>query len=47
MYVQIEVPKNLTGPQKEILKQFAEATGMKNYKNKQKFSDKIKTYFGG
>ncbi len=47
VYVQIEVPKNLTGPQKEILKQFADATGMKNYKNKQKFSDKIKNYFGG
>ncbi len=47
VYVQIEVPKNLTSAQKEILKQFADATGMKNYKNKQKFSDKIKSYFGG
>lgn len=47
VYVQIEVPKNLSAPQKELLKQFAEASGMKNYKNKQKFSDKIKNYFGG
>ncbi len=47
VYVQIEIPKNLTAPQKELLKQFADATGMKNYKNKQKFSDKIKNYFGG
>ncbi|MBQ7032940.1 MAG: molecular chaperone DnaJ [Clostridia bacterium] len=47
VYVQIEVPKNLTAPQKELLKQFADATGMKNYKNKQKFSDKIRNYFGG
>lgn len=47
VYVQIEVPKNLTTAQKEILKQFAEATGMKNYKSKQKFSDKIKNYFEG
>ncbi len=47
VYVQIEVPKNLSAPQKELLKKFADATGMKNYKNKQKFSDKIKNYFGG
>ncbi len=47
VYVQIEIPKNLTAPQKEILKKFADATGMKNYKNKQKFSDKIRNYFGG
>ncbi len=47
VYVQIEVPKNLSAPQKELLKQFADATGMKNYKNKQKFADKIRNYLGG
>ena len=47
VYVQVEVPKNLTAQQKELLRKFADALGMKNYKNKQKFSDKIKNYFGG
>ncbi len=47
VYIDIEVPKNLSAAQKDILKKFAEESGMKNYKNKQKFTDKIKNYFGG
>lgn len=47
VYIQIEVPKNLSAAQKDILKQFAQATGNKNYKTKQKFMDKLKSSLGG
>lgn len=40
--VAVEVPKNLTNHQKELLKQFDAATGDKNYKKQKSFFDKIK-----
>jgi molecular chaperone DnaJ len=43
--VKIEVPKNLTSDQKEILRSFAGSTGSKNYKEKQSFVDKLKSHF--
>ncbi len=43
VYIDVEVPKNLTSEQKKILESFAEATGSKNYKTKKSFYDKIKS----
>ena len=43
--INIEVPKNLSNSQKEILKQFDEACEGKNYKNKKNFFDKMKDLF--
>ena len=43
--INIEVPKNLSNAQKEILKQFDEACEGKNYKNKKNFFDKMKDLF--
>lgn len=43
--VKIEVPKNLNEEQKNILRSFATSTGEKNYKEKQRFVDKIKKHF--
>ncbi len=40
--ITIEVPKNLTSKQKEILKQFDEASGSANYQKRSSFFDKIK-----
>jgi len=39
--VVIEVPKNLSGTQKDILKQFAESCGNSNYSKRQTFFSKI------
>lgn len=43
--VEIEVPKNLTAAEKDILKQFDSATGGKNYKKQKTFFDKMKDIF--
>ncbi len=40
--VNVEVPKNLNGKQKEALKKFGEACTNKNYEKKQKFFDFFK-----
>ena len=44
--VTIEVPKNLTDKQKEILQEFDSATGEKNYQKRKGFFDKLKNMFG-
>lgn len=41
----IEVPKNLSQAQKELLRAFAEETGEKNYKGRKNFVDKMKKLF--
>lgn len=38
----VEIPKGLNAKQKELLKQFAEATDVKNYTKKKSFFDKFK-----
>lgn len=43
--VTIEVPKNLNGKQKELIKQLDGATGDKNYAKRKGFFDKIKKMF--
>ncbi len=43
--VEIEVPKNLSNSQKDILKQFDSATEGKNYKKQKTFLDKMKDIF--
>ena len=39
--VAVEVPKNLTGAQKDALRKFAEQCGKGNYSKKEKFFSKI------
>lgn len=43
--VHIEIPKNLTKQQKEILAKFDDSVPESQYNNKKKFSDKIKDFF--
>ena len=43
--VMVEVPKNLTSEQKELLKTFGEKTGSGNYKKSKGFFDKLKDMF--
>ena len=43
--VRVEVPKNLTPKQKELLKEFEASLGEKNNKEKKSFIDKIKSHF--
>ncbi len=43
--IQVEVPKNLTKEQKEILKKFDNETDEKNYKKQKGFFDKLKDMF--
>ncbi len=43
--VNVEVPKNLTSRQREILAQFAEESNEKNYNKGRKFKDVLKDYF--
>ena len=40
--ITIEVPRNLTSKQKEILRQFDEVSGSTNYQKRASFFDKIK-----
>ena len=44
--VTIEVPKNLSNKQKQLIKEFEEATGDKNYQKRKGFMDKLKDLFG-
>ena len=44
--VVIEVPKNLSSKQKQIIKEFDESTGDKNYQKRKGFMDKLKDLFG-
>lgn len=44
--VTIEVPKNLSGKQKEILREFDKQGNEKNYQKRKGFFDKIKDLFG-
>lgn len=41
----VEVPKELSKSQKELLKNFDSATGDKNYKKKKTFTEKVKDFF--
>ena len=45
--VSIEVPTNLTGKQKDMLREFEASTGDKNYAKRKSFFDKIKDAFKG
>ena len=45
--VVVEVPKNLTQEQKNILGQFAATTNEKNYNKQKRFGDKLKSFFAG
>lgn len=42
--VNIEVPRNLTGKQKEALREFEKLTGDKNYEKRKGFFDKLKDF---
>ena len=44
--VTIEVPKNLSQKQKDILKEFDQSAEDKNYQKRKTFFDKIKDMFG-
>lgn len=43
--VTVEVPQNLNGNQKDLLRQFEESLGNKNYQKRESFFDKIKDMF--
>ncbi len=43
--VLVEVPKNLSKEQKELLKKFETMSDDKNYKNRKSFFEKLKTFF--
>lgn len=43
----VEVPKNLSAEQKEVLEKFASMTNDKQYNKKKKFGDKLKGFFEG
>ncbi len=45
--ITVEVPKNLSGKQKELLKAFEESLGDKNYQRRKSFFDKVKDAFNG
>jgi len=44
--VTVEVPKNLSRNQKDILRQFDETTSDKQYQKRKSFFDKLKDMFG-
>ncbi len=46
-HITIEVPKGLSGEQKEILRHFDRSTSDKNYQKRSSFFDKLKKAFGG
>ena len=41
----VEVPKNLSGQQKDLIEKFGEASGETNYKQRKSFMDKMKNFF--
>ena len=44
--VVVEVPKNLSQKQKDVLKEFEDTSEEKNYTKRKTFFDKIKAMFG-
>ena len=44
--VVIEVPKNLSSKQKQLIREFEDSTGEKNYQKRKGFMDKLKDLFG-
>ncbi len=42
----VEIPKNLTKEQRELIKQFDSAVGEKNYRERKSFFEKLKNFFG-
>ena len=42
---QVEVPRNLSAEQKEIIENFAQSSGESNYKQRKSFLDKMKDFF--
>ena len=44
--VVIEVPKNLSSKQKQLIREFEDSTGDKNYQKRKGFMDKLKDIFG-
>ncbi|HHX30396.1 MAG TPA: molecular chaperone DnaJ [Clostridiaceae bacterium] len=44
--VVIEVPRNLSSEQKDVLRRFDESTSEENYEGRKSFFDKVKTAFG-
>lgn len=44
--ITVEVPKNLSGEQKRMLREFDGSTGDKNYQKRSRFSEKLKKAFG-
>ena len=42
----VEVPKNLSQKQKDVLKEFEDTSEEKNYTKRKTFFDKIKAMFG-
>lgn len=45
LHIRVEVPKRLTEKQKELLRQFEEATSGKEYETRKSFLDKVKDIF--
>lgn len=45
--ITVEVPKNLSAKQKELLQSFEESLGDKNYQRRKSFFDKVKDAFNG
>ncbi len=43
--ISVEIPKNLNAKQKELLRQFEESMGEKNYQKRQSFFEKLKDMF--
>ena len=43
--ITVEIPKNLTKKQKELLKEFEESLNEKNYAKRQSFFEKLKEKF--
>lgn len=41
----VEVPKNLTARQRELLQEFADESNEKNYNQRKRFTDKLRDYF--
>ena len=43
--VVVEIPKNLSSRQREILEEFAKESNEKNFNQRKKFTEKLKEYF--
>ena len=47
LHIRVEVPRRLNEKQKELLRQFEEASSGKEYENRKSFLDKVKELFNG